>query len=631
MSDESADSSNESGETANGKPALDGVWERVKSHKVLQWGAAYLGAALAVAQGQDLLADAFDWPEAVGRAVLIVLIAGLPITLTIAWYHGHRALRQITTGELAIVSALVLLGGLLFTVAFRNGEKPVALARPASAAVVPTSTDVSIAPPPQELAPDVRGIVRNKVAILPCDNLSPDPDDAYFAAGLHQDIIRQLDKLSGLNPLPRQTMLRYAGTTLSIADIAEELDARALLGCTVRYANERVKITAEMVDATGTTILWQNEYEPSINDLADVFAVQADIAASIADALSVVLTTQERNLLGKPPTVSTEAYVLMLRAYEEPDLETEEALLRQAIAADPNYALPYAMLAFRWSSDLINTNLAAAITPAERAELGARVREYGEKALSLDSTVPLARSALTMPAMLNWYWSEAYGQLTAAEAETPNDVTQYDVFLLSYLGRFDEAMAVASRAGQLYPNQPADAMWRGWALGYRGRYAEAAREFASTVEAVPGAQFLLARDWLIRMEIALGNSASALEHLRLSERLAGTDRQPVFLPIWAYCYGRLGQAADAQRIIAEMQVKEGTGTRFGRGGWAMAHLAVGDHTRAIEQLRAAARKAAEHEPDEGFFALMALRMNVTNDDLLRQPEFAEVLTRIRGD
>jgi len=631
MSDESADSSNESDQPSTGRPALDGVWERVKNHKVLQWGAAYLGAALAVGQGQDLLAVAFDWPDVVGRTVLIVLIAGLPIALTIAWYHGHRALRQITPGELAIVSVLVLLSGLFVTVAFRSGGNPVSATPFASAGIMPASTEGGIAPRPQELATDPRDVVRNKVAILPCENLSPDPDDAYFATGLHQDIIRQLDKLRGLNAVPRQTMLRYTGTSLSIAEIAEELDAQALLDCTVRYANERIKITAEMMDATGTNRLWGNEYEPSITDLADVFAVQADIATRIAEALSVVLTTEERSLLEKPPTVSTEAYVLVLRAYDEPDLGQEELLLKQAIAADPGYAFPYALLAARWSSELINTNLAAAITRAERADLEARVREYAERALSLDPTAPFARSALTMVATLNWRWSEAYGSFAAAEATTPNDVTQYDVFLLSYLGRFDEAMAVAARAGPLYPNQPASAMWQGWALGYRGRYAEAAREFASAVETRPGVQFLLARDWLIRMEVALGNNPSAVEHLRLSERIAGEDRQPVFLPIWAYCYGRLGEAADAQRIFEEMEAKEAAGIRFGLGGWAMAHLAVGDQTRAIEQLRAAARKASEHEPDEGFFALMALRMNVTNDDVLRQPEFAEVLARIRGD
>jgi pentatricopeptide repeat protein len=284
-----------------------------------------------------------------------------------------------------------------------------------------------------------------------------------------------------------------------------------------------------------------------------------------------------------------------------------------------------------WSSRLINSNAVAAIPVGEREELGVRVREYAGRALELDPGVPFARAALTMDALLNWRWAEAYDRFSGARAMAPNDVMQYDVFMLSYLERFDEAMAVANRADQLFPNDVFAYFWKGWALGYRGRYDEAAREFTAAIESGSGGAFLLARDWLARMEVARGNDAAALEQLTLSEQIAGADRQPVFLPMWAYCYGRLGQPAEARRIFAEMEEKESAGTRFGAGGWALAHLAVGNEGEALEQLRIAARKAAEHEPDEGFFALMSLRRNVTNDDVLRQPEFVEVLARVKGD
>jgi TolB-like protein/tetratricopeptide (TPR) repeat protein len=624
MSNEPAAGPAESAEATAAPTVHGGSWERIKNHKVLQWGVAYLGASLALAQAQDLLAASFGWSALVGRVVLILLIAGLPIALTIAWYHGHRALRHMSAGELGILSVLVLIGGVFFSAAFRPAGE--AASPPSAEPPAVTSAPTNIGGPPFAAA----DVLPNKIAVLPCENLSPDANDAHFATGLHQDIIWQLDKLKELNPLPRRVVLPYADTRLTLAEIARELDVEALLDCAVRYANGRVRITAELLDAGAARTLWQDDYEPSIADLGDVFAVQADIAMNIANALSVVFTTEERLLLEKPPTVSTEAYVFLLRAYDAPNVEKEEELLRQAIAADPGYALPYAILAARWSSTLINTNLAAAIPAAERAALGARVRTYALRALELEPSVPSARAALTMDAMLNWRWSEAYALFAGARSMAPNDVMQYDIFLLSYLGRFEEAMAVANRARQLFPNRPAEQMWKGWALGYRGRYDDAAREFAAVVESAPGAAFVLARDWLARMEVARGNDAAALEQLRLSERIA-TERQPVFLPMWAYCYGRLGEGADARRIFAEMETKEAAGTRFGAGGWAMAHLAVGDESRALEQLRVAARKAAEHEPDEGFFALMALRTNVTNDDRLRHPEFVEVLERIRGD
>jgi hypothetical protein len=131
------------------------------------------------------------------------------------------------------------------------------------------------------------------------------------------------------------------------------------------------------------------------------------------------------------------------------------------------------------------------------------------------------------------------------------------------------------------------------------------------------------------MELARGN-ATAREHLRVAENGAA-ERPPVFLPIWAYCYGRLGQADAAQRIFAEMRDREAAGTRFGAGGWAMASLAIGDRAAALTWLESAAAKAEAHELDEGFFNLMALRSNTTNDDVLRQPEFAALLERIKGD
>src|SRR5690606_13969562 len=109
--------------------------------------------------------------------------------------------------------------------------------------------------------------------------------------------IWQLDKLVNLTAIPRVTVLRYAGTNMPVAAIAAELGARALLSCTVRYADNRVRITAELVDATGLQSLWQDNYEPSLDDVMDVFAVQADIAMNICNALSIVFTASERERL----------------------------------------------------------------------------------------------------------------------------------------------------------------------------------------------------------------------------------------------------------------------------------------------------------------------------------------------
>jgi tetratricopeptide (TPR) repeat protein len=323
--------------------------------------------------------------------------------------------------------------------------------------------------------------------------------------------------------------------------------------------------------------------------------------------------------------------VLFLKAHEEKDYASAVSLFEQAVAADPEFAAPRAALAFLWATELINTNYSSAVAPEARAAHQAKVLAYAERALAADPKVPYARSALTLTETLYWHWSDAYERVARARELTPNDVTQYDIFLLAYLGRHDEALNVVQRGEQLYPNDPDNLMWRGWASGFAGDVDDAAAAFTNVVAAAPGEQGLLARDWLARMEIARGNEAAALDQLRLSESITAAQRQPIFLPMWAYCYGRLGQRDDARRIVAEMEQRERSGTRFGAGGWAMAHLAVGDERRALESLESAADKAAAHELDEGFFNLMALRANVTNDDVLRQPAFAAVLARVAGE
>ena len=88
--------------------ASAGTWERIQEHKILQWALGYLGAAIAIAHGQELMADAFDWPHLIGRILMSVLVVGFPLVLTIAWYHGHKGFKRVSPGELMIVSFLVM-------------------------------------------------------------------------------------------------------------------------------------------------------------------------------------------------------------------------------------------------------------------------------------------------------------------------------------------------------------------------------------------------------------------------------------------------------------------------------------------------------------------------------------------
>src|SRR5262245_30488167 len=155
---------------------MQSFWTRVNEHKVIQWGVAYLGAALALAHGAEIVSHALHWHEAVWRIFVIALIVGFPIAVTLAWYHGHRGLKRVSSGELAIVSVLVVIAAFFFIVAMRPPtEYPVVT----NQSVVPTerpSPNENVAP--SSVTPVSEQTIANSVAVLPFENLSVKVEDA---------------------------------------------------------------------------------------------------------------------------------------------------------------------------------------------------------------------------------------------------------------------------------------------------------------------------------------------------------------------------------------------------------------------------------------------------------------------
>jgi TolB-like protein len=613
MGDETQSAPNAAPEKPASSEPSPSVWSRVNDHKVIQWSVAYLGIALALAQGQELLAAAFDWPEAIARGLIVALIVGFPIAVTVAWYHGHRGLQKLSAGELAIVSVLLLIGAGFFAAAFRPAE-PAAIV----AAVVPPAAEASASP-----IQVTRPALSNKIAVLPCQNLSPNADDAYFASGLHDEIVWRLGSIRGVNVIPPRAVLRYADTVLSPREIAVELDARALLDCTVRYAEPLVRITARLVPATGDETLWDEQYERNVTD---VFAVQADIATQIANALSVELSAEERSRLSRVQTSSPQAYALWLRARSADDLAEETALLERAIEADRDFAAPYAQLAWITANRYINDAAGSAVPLSERQRIERDVQTYADRAIALDRYSARAHAAKAVPAFLNWRWSEAdAGFRLALESNQDPTSSQYYVYLLLFTGRQQEAMTLLDKAAQLDPDLP----WRSVALGYTQQHERSLTELRSTLIRYPTLPTQLL--FVAFKEVTRGDSEAAAEALELAEQLQGASPLLVFLPEWAYAYGRAGRPDAARRLFDALEERVAAGETPGFGGWASAYLAIGDERRALEALENAARRAQDHVHDEGFWSLMNLRMNVSDDPVLRKPEFAAVLQRIRGN
>jgi serine/threonine-protein kinase len=184
--------------------------------------------------------------------------------------------------------------------------------------------------------------------VLPLENLSPDPDDAYFADAIHGEIINRLGTIEGLRVISRTSVMSYRQRAGSLREIAEELGVENILEGTVRRVGDRVRITAELIAAEHDRQVWSENYD---RDIGDIFAIQADVAREVVRALSVALARSERERIEARPTDNMEAYDYYLRGldyfgrgYDEGDLRVAQQMFEEATQLDPGFALAHARL-----------------------------------------------------------------------------------------------------------------------------------------------------------------------------------------------------------------------------------------------------------------------------------------------
>ena len=199
----------------------------------------------------------------------------------------------------------------------------------------------------------VRAVLPNSVAVLPLANLSPGPDQAAYADGMHAEIIHQLSKLRNLNVIARDAVLQNVGNR-SLAERASDLGVQSILTGTFQYVDGRVRVNMQLVDPASNRNVWAQDYEEPFED---VFAVQADIATRVAAALGAELTVAERQRMEMRPTTSGEAYAIYLLALNHENSDRRIDALSQferAVEIDPAFSLAYGKLALLYARSLID-------------------------------------------------------------------------------------------------------------------------------------------------------------------------------------------------------------------------------------------------------------------------------------
>jgi adenylate cyclase len=310
------------------------------------------------------------------------------------------------------------------------------------------------------------------IAVLPFANMSGDPEQEYFSDGITEDLITDLSKLSGLFVISRNSAFLYKGKVVKPELVSKELGVRYMLEGSVRKAGSRVRITAQLIDATTGYHLWAERYD---RELQDIFALQDEVTQKIVAALEVKLTEGEQGRLGRAPTENLEAYDCFLRGLEYHAQRTQEAnaqarqLFERAIVLDPEFAAAYAFLGrtyltevvYQWNQD-----------PQTQEKIFA----LGQQAVTLDDSQPTAHETLGLAYLGKKQYVQAIAEAEKAVALDPNYADAYVTLaeILSFAGRPQEAISLVEQAMRLNPRYPFSYLWAlGHAYRLVGRLEEA--------------------------------------------------------------------------------------------------------------------------------------------------------------
>ena len=296
--------------------------------------------------------------------------------------------------------------------------------------------------------PDESDLDPRRIAILPLSSLSADPNDRYFVDGMTEELISTVSRIRELSVISRTSVMRYKDTTVPIGEIGRELSAGTVLEGSVRKAGNKVRITTQLIDSQNDRHLWAQSYD---RDLTDIFAIQADIAEQVAQALRVSLLSKEKEAVEKKATGDLEAYTLYLKGryfWNERSFESVRkaaGYFEEAIRLDPRFALAYSGLADCYMIQVDR----GMISHAEAAIMNG----YAEKAIELDDDLAEAHASLAAVKQEQWDMPGAEREMKRALALKPSYSTaeHWYFILLNSLGRYEEAFEHEKRALKLDP------------------------------------------------------------------------------------------------------------------------------------------------------------------------------------
>jgi TolB-like protein/tetratricopeptide (TPR) repeat protein len=542
------------------------LFAELKRRNVYKVAVAYAVVGWLLIQVATQVFPFLEIPNWAIRLVIFVTALGFPVALVIAWAfeltpegisrtEDADAAEQHSRGHVWI--AVVVIAAALSVGLFLLGRYTAGRATPRQSETPPEVPEKSI-------------------AVLPFSNLSRDPDNAYFAEGVQDEILTRLSKIADLKVISRTSTQRFKSAPQDLRQIAKQLGVMHVLEGSVQRSADQVRVNVQLVNAMTEAHLWGEIYD---RKLTDIFAVESDIAKTIAETLRAKLTGAEAQAISRRPTQNTEAYELYLRGRYFWNKRTAANLkkavehFQQAIAKDPSYALAYAGLADAHAL----LPIYAATPPRDdvRQALAA-----ARKAVELDDTLAEAHTSLANALGADMQFAESIKEFQRAIALNPNYATAHQWYgeALQSNGQFDEAVAELKRAQELDPLSLIINASLGGTLVTAHRYDEAIDQLHKTIEMDPTFHFT---HWILGD--AFRRKGDLSQAIVEYEKAAQLDPDPVVLGILGHAYATAGRKEDARKILDKL-IALSEQHYVPAYPLAIIHLAVGDKNEALRWL-----------------------------------------------
>src|SRR6266480_4543865 len=583
---------------------IDNFFTELKRRNVYKVAVAYIVAGWALSQGIAQVFPVFDIPNWIIRLIVLLIILGLPIALVLAWTFEltPQGIKRTETADAMPETArqkkhtwiyVVVIGGLFSIGLFFLGRysSKNATARQSEAATVS----------------------QKSIAVLPFDNLSRDPDNAYFCEGVQDEILTRLAKVADLKVISRTSTQHFKSTPDNLPLIAKQLGVAHILEGSVQKSNDQVRVNVQLINALTDAHLWADTYD---RKLTDIFAVESEIAKTIAETLQARLTGSEKSSIAKTPTVNPEAYELYLKGRffwnkrTGDDLRKSIEYLKQAIAKDPNYALAYAALADSYGLLRFygGASPAESVVPAEAA---------AKKALELDDSLAEAHASLGLIATEELEVNRGVNELERAIQLNPNYATAHHWLglALATLRQSDRSIGELKRALELDPLSMIINADLSIIYLYARRYDAAEAQARKTLEI--DSRSFVAHYYL---GAALQLTSRLKEAIPEFQKAVELNNDPYSIAMLAQAYARNGQTDEARKLLAQLN-EMAKSAEVPEYALAIAYTSLGEKERAIEAL------------ERGFAGgnksyLFLLPGDPFLDDLRGEPRFEALVQKI---